>query len=106
MALHDPRSNRAARSGTCVARRSVVRGAVPLLLTLGGAAHAGPAGTPDLEGTGPAPIVGGSEVPAGKWPDAVAVLGAQGSCTGTLIAPTVVLTAGHCAEANPTRVIA
>ena len=34
-----------------------------------------------------APVIGGTAVPAGKWPDAVAVLGAQGACTGTLIAP-------------------
>ena len=34
------------------------------------------------------------------------VLGAEGSCTGTLIAPDVVITAGHCAEINPTSVIA
>lgn len=54
----------------------------------------------------PAPVVGGTTVPAGKWPDAVAVIGAQGSCTGTLIAPTVVLTAGHCAEVNPSQIIA
>lgn len=52
------------------------------------------------------PVVGGSVVPPGKWPDAVAVLGPQGSCTGTLIAPDVVLTAGHCAKINPTQVIA
>ncbi len=52
------------------------------------------------------PVVGGTPVPAGKWPDAVAVLGAQGSCTGTLIAPDVVLTAGHCAGIHPTQVIA
>jgi endonuclease G len=52
------------------------------------------------------PVIGGTAVPAGKWPDAVAVLGASGSCTGTLIAPDVVLTAGHCADANPTTVIA
>jgi secreted trypsin-like serine protease len=51
-------------------------------------------------------IIGGTASPPGKWPDAVAVLGAAGSCTGTLIAPDVVLTAGHCAAANPTRVIA
>lgn len=53
-----------------------------------------------------ASVIGGTQAPAGKWPDAVAVLGAQGSCTGTLIAPDVVLTAGHCADANPTQVIA
>ncbi len=51
------------------------------------------------------PVVGGTPVPPGKWPDTVAVLGAQGSCSGTLIAPNVVLTAGHCAEINPSQVI-
>jgi secreted trypsin-like serine protease len=54
----------------------------------------------------PSQVIGGTVVPAGKWPDAVAVLGAQGSCTGTLIAPDVVITAGHCAEVNPSQVIA
>ncbi len=51
-------------------------------------------------------VIGGTAVPAGKWPDAVAVVGAQGSCTGTLIAPDIVLTAGHCADAGLTQVIA
>ncbi|MDB4954733.1 MAG: secreted trypsin-like serine protease [Myxococcales bacterium] len=51
------------------------------------------------------PVVGGTQVPAGKWPDAVAVLGPQGSCTGTLIAPDVVITAGHCSDINPRQVI-
>jgi uncharacterized protein (TIGR03382 family) len=51
-------------------------------------------------------IVGGETVPAGRWPDTVAVLGTNGSCTGTLIAPDLVLTAGHCANINPTRVVA
>jgi secreted trypsin-like serine protease len=57
-------------------------------------------------GTIDAPVVGGSTAPQGKWPDAVAVLGTSGSCTGTLIAPDVVLTAGHCAEIKPVEVIA
>lgn len=57
-------------------------------------------------GTTDAPVVGGSTAPPGKWPDAVAVLGTSGSCTGTLVAPDVVITAGHCAEINPTEVIA
>src|SRR5687767_1813843 len=51
-----------------------------------------------------AEIVGGTLAPAGKWPDTVAVLG-NGACTGTLIAPDVVLTAGHCIG-GMTRVIA
>lgn len=60
--------------------------------------------TTSLAGT--APVVGGSAVPSGKWPDTVAVLGTKGTCTGTLIAPTVVLTAGHCAEIDAKQVIA
>lgn len=55
---------------------------------------------------GTPPVVGGSTVPSGKWPDAVAVLGAKGMCTGTLIAPTVVVTAGHCAGIEANQVIA
>lgn len=59
---------------------------------------------PNLEDT-MTPVIGGTQVPAGKWADTVAVLG-QGACTGTLIAPDVVLTAGHCVDANMTQVIA
>ena len=51
------------------------------------------------------PVVGGSMVPPGKWPDAVAVLGPKGTCSGTLIAPDVVLTAGHCAGIEPDQVV-
>ncbi len=80
-------------------RTSFLAGMTFLLMTVPAIAEpAGPAG--------PANVIGGTAVPAGRWPDAVAVLGAQGSCTGTLIAPDVVLTAGHCADANPTEVIA
>jgi endonuclease G len=44
-------------------------------------------------------IIGGSVAVAGKWPDAAALLwGGEQGCTGTLIAPTLVLTAGHCVE--------
>ena len=47
---------------------------------------------------GTKPIIGGTDAPFGKWPDIAAVYLSDGTqeCTGTLIAPTVVLTAGHC----------
>lgn len=42
-------------------------------------------------------VIGGSAAPAGKWPDTVAVLwDGQQACTGTLVAPNIVVTAGHC----------
>ncbi|MFT3691693.1 MAG: trypsin-like serine protease [Kofleriaceae bacterium] len=56
---------------------------------------------------GPAPIVGGENAPAGKWPDAAAIIfgdgtdtSSQAECSGTLIAPNVVVTAGHCNDAT------
>jgi len=43
-------------------------------------------------------VVGGEPAEEGRWPDAAAVnSGRQTICTGTLIAPTLALTAGHCA---------
>jgi secreted trypsin-like serine protease len=53
----------------------------------------------------PPPVIGGTSVAPGVWPDVVAVIGTSGSCTGTLIAPDVVLTAGHCVEIEPKLVI-
>lgn len=51
-----------------------------------------------LAQSAPPPVVGGEEAPEGSWPDAAAVyFGNQVGCTGTLIAPNLVLTAGHCA---------
>jgi secreted trypsin-like serine protease len=50
-------------------------------------------------------VVGGRPVAAGDWPDAVAVLGNDGMCSGTLIAPDVVLTAGHCLDIDPVGVV-
>ena len=50
-------------------------------------------------------VVGGSPVPRGRWPDVVAVVGRTGLCTGTLVAPDVVVTAGHCIETDPFEVI-
>jgi len=52
-----------------------------------------------------APVIGGDNAKPGKWPDVAAILfpGASGDeplCTGTLVAPSIVLTAGHCYDPN------
>lgn len=66
-------------------------------------ATAGSAGAPAAYvATGPsAPVIGGDNAKDGKWPDVAAILspealGDEAHCTGTLVAPTIVLTAGHC----------
>jgi secreted trypsin-like serine protease len=52
------------------------------------------------------PVVGGTTVERGAFPDVVAVLGADGSlCSGTLIAADLVLTAAHCIAGDPIEVI-
>src|SRR5689334_316489 len=51
------------------------------------------------------PVVGGTTVKPGAWPDAVAVLAQNAACTGTLITPDVVLTAGHCIASDPLAVV-
>ncbi|HUS27282.1 MAG TPA: trypsin-like serine protease [Kofleriaceae bacterium] len=57
-------------------------------------------------GTLDSPVVGGTVVKPGVWPDAVAVLTKDGGlCTGTLLAADLVLTAGHCAAAEAVQVI-
>ena len=53
----------------------------------------------------PAPVVGGTSVPAGAYPDVALVIAPKALCTGTLIAPDVVLTAGHCIETDPKEVL-
>jgi secreted trypsin-like serine protease len=65
------------------------------------AAAAGPAGAA-------ADIVGGSSVAPGQLPSLAYILFSTGSgqhfsCTGTVVAPTLVLTAAHCGFAAPSR---
>lgn len=51
-------------------------------------------------------VVGGEPVPAGTWPDAAGIgSGGQVYCTGVLVAPDVVLTAGHCAGGISTVIL-
>ncbi len=50
-------------------------------------------------------VYGGEQVAPGDWPDTVALLDRRGQpyCSGTLIAPNVVLSAGHCVgDTTPT----
>jgi endonuclease G len=61
------------------------------------------------ESSASSPVTGGTDAPPGKWPDVAAVMfpidGEVPLCTGTLVAPTVVLTAGHCADRSGTPVL-
>jgi len=51
----------------------------------------------DAVGTASQDVVGGRNAPSGKWPDVVALMFDDvAECTGTLVAPSVVLTADHC----------
>jgi secreted trypsin-like serine protease len=51
-------------------------------------------------------IFGGTIVVASRYPDAVSIQGPGGYCTGTLIAPNVVLTAAHCQCGNVNKTVA
>jgi endonuclease G len=76
--------------------RSTRAAAVAFALAGGGAAVAGP-------DPGRLPVMGGTDVPDGVWRDAgVVIIGGFPSCTGTLVAPTVALTAGHCNDSQLT----
>jgi secreted trypsin-like serine protease len=76
-------------------RRALVPALALVAALLAAPAAAGPASRD------PASVVGGRSAPAGKWPDVAAVfVRGRHECTGTLIAPTVVITAGHCKSAG------
>ncbi len=64
-----------------------------------------PNGAPDLEPPAdPQAIYGGQPVDPGSWPSVVAV-GTTKLCTGTLVSPTLVLTAAHCFEPAPSGTV-
>jgi MYXO-CTERM domain-containing protein len=71
----------------------------PILLAAVGLALAHPAPASPPGGRPSPPVVGGSPAERDRWNDAAAVyFGDVPGCTGTLIAPDVVLTAGHCID--------
>ncbi len=77
-----------------------------LLATFSAAAFAGAITTTHRGAeTNAEPVVGGTTVPAGAYPDVALVVAPMALCTGTLIAPDVVLTAGHCIDTNPKEVL-
>lgn len=61
--------------------------------------------SPVLAGALDTPVVGGQPAKAGEFPEVVLVAAPNALCTGTLIAPDLVLTAGHCIETHPTYVV-
>jgi trypsin len=93
-------------------RHRGVRGALVAALTALAAstslaAAAGPAGAAVPAGVAP-DIIGGTAVAPGQLPSLAYVLfstaaGQHYSCTGTVVAPTLVLTAAHCGFAAPSR---
>jgi endonuclease G len=84
--------------------RAVTFAALVLIPSFAAAENGG--GTETVTPTGTSGVVGGTDAPLGKWPDAAAILfdGQQG-CTGTLIAPNVALTAGHCNDTSLTSIL-
>jgi V8-like Glu-specific endopeptidase len=69
---------------------------VQLMPLLGTLALGEPPGTVPAEDPEWLPIVGGEPVGNGEWPEVVGFRAADLLCTGTLIAPRVILTAAHC----------
>jgi len=87
------------RPGLGVAVPAVMMTFLPVLLSLSTSLSS------SAPSSGPSSVVGGKPAKPGDWPDAVAVIAPRAVCTGTLITPDVVLTAGHCIDTGPVVVV-
>jgi hypothetical protein len=74
-----------------------------LALPLASAAFASPGSTPAPSGSESPYVVGGSTADESQWPDIAFVDLDGGHCSGTLIAPNLVLTAAHCLSMGPAK---
>ena len=50
-------------------------------------------------------VVGGEQVPQGRWDEVVLLVSRGGLCTGTVIGPKVILTAAHCVSNDLTTIL-
>ena len=95
------------RRAAAAVRSSGVMRAAPVVLACSLAATGCDATLPVSSAS--APVTGGTDALPGKWPDVAAVMfpidGEAPLCTGTLVAPTIVLTAGHCADRSGVPVL-
>lgn len=78
--------------------RGRLTAAIACALALTAAAHAGAARTGPVAGKS---VVGGSLVAPGSLPSTVTVQLAKGLCSGSVVSPTTVVTAGHCVLETP-----
>jgi len=81
----------------CIARVPVILGALVISGSPAIAIESGEDTGSSGDTGSPSYVVGGSQVSKGDWEDTAGiVMGGYVGCTGTLVAPDVVLTAGHC----------